>query len=393
MIAVLKHHLLHLPAGDVLPRAVSYMLPARYLGEDQKTHFVAGVDEGLGLRIVGGPDRVASELLLEDPGVFYLKAVRNCITDVGVALMPVQSAHEGLSAVQVETVCFETGSPETERNGLAGAVIQRHAQVVHDGELSVPGAGIGNGDRDPAAVHRHGCADVPAAVRYLKGSLGRGTVRESNDRIGGVKVRSRHEYIGNINALSDIQPYRAVNAAIGQIVYHESEGRYGRILCTVEFYGELYLVSGFPAVGQFYLKCGVAAEVGQFLLAVHEDCRDMSSCLETDKYSLARCLIRDDYLSAVAADHLIVPVVGIVQGEFFDSVRDPDCFSRRGEFKEIRTPLRGEFPSVIDRYHLLWSGAQTQGTAVRRRPPVFSYINCSIFMSHGQDSFTEKAAP
>ena len=63
MVAVLHHHLLDLPAGHVLPRTVAYMLPARYLCEDQKTQFVAGVDKGLGLGIVGGPDSIAAEFL------------------------------------------------------------------------------------------------------------------------------------------------------------------------------------------------------------------------------------------------------------------------------------------------------------------------------------------
>ena len=86
--------------------------------------------------------------------------------------MPVQPAHECLSSVQIESVCFEAGSSETERNGPGGSVLQRHAEIIHDRRVSVPGPGFGNSYRDPAAVHRSGGADVPAAIRYLKCPFG-----------------------------------------------------------------------------------------------------------------------------------------------------------------------------------------------------------------------------
>ena len=111
VVPVLQHHLFHVLTGDVLPGFVSDMLPARDLGKDQESQLVAGVDEGLGLRIMGSPDDRAAELFLEDPGVFPLQGVADGISDVRIALVSVETSHNDSFAVEIESVRLEADRP------------------------------------------------------------------------------------------------------------------------------------------------------------------------------------------------------------------------------------------------------------------------------------------
>ena len=60
MVTVLQYHFFGMFAGNLLPGFIAYMLPARDLGKYQQAQFITGIDEGLCLRIMGSPHRIAA---------------------------------------------------------------------------------------------------------------------------------------------------------------------------------------------------------------------------------------------------------------------------------------------------------------------------------------------
>jgi len=137
MIPVLQNHLLQHMACQVLPGCVTDVLPAGQLREDQKPHFITGIQKMLALGIVAGAHGIAAQLLLQDAGILPLQALRGGIADIRVALMPVQTPQKGLFPVQIEAVRPENRRAEAE-TGLAHVqrlplFIQqlRHAGIEH----------------------------------------------------------------------------------------------------------------------------------------------------------------------------------------------------------------------------------------------------------------------
>ena len=143
MIAILQHHLPGVLHCLLLPAFVADMLPAGNLRQHQQSLAVTFVQKILALGIVGGADRVAAQLLLQDPGVLPLQPFRRSVAHIGIALVPVQPPEEDLLPVEVEAVRPELGSAEAEFHLLHVQChvvpAQGHPAGVADGMLRVPG--------------------------------------------------------------------------------------------------------------------------------------------------------------------------------------------------------------------------------------------------------------
>ena len=63
MIPVAANHAVDVVDGDELPSFVTNVLPSGDFFEDEQAHFVAGIEEMAGLRVVGSSHDVAMELL------------------------------------------------------------------------------------------------------------------------------------------------------------------------------------------------------------------------------------------------------------------------------------------------------------------------------------------
>ena len=107
MIPVAANHAADVIDGDFLPRLVADVLPAGNFFEDEQAHFVAGIEEMAGLRIVRGADDVAMEFVAEDARVAVLGAGGHGLSDEGKCLMAVEAAELNDLAVQFEAVLGE----------------------------------------------------------------------------------------------------------------------------------------------------------------------------------------------------------------------------------------------------------------------------------------------
>ena len=115
MIPVLQDHFFCIDDSLFFPFLAADVLPSRDLGKYKQTEFVTGIQEGMALRIMGCSDGIYMKLFLQDPGVLFLKRIRNGITDIGIALMAVQSIDKAAFAIQQEIVfpVFQSAEAET----------------------------------------------------------------------------------------------------------------------------------------------------------------------------------------------------------------------------------------------------------------------------------------
>src|SRR5205085_1780840 len=104
MIPVAADHRLDVLDGEVFPRLVADVLPARYLLEDEQPQLVAGIEKMRRLRIVRRADEVALEFVLENQSIAALPACGHRLAHEGIGLMPVETTQLDVSPVQMETL-------------------------------------------------------------------------------------------------------------------------------------------------------------------------------------------------------------------------------------------------------------------------------------------------
>src|SRR3989442_1479436 len=114
MIPFAADHAANVADGDVLPGIIADVLPAGDFFEDEQTHFVAGIEEMAGLRIVRSAHDVATEFVAEDARIAALRAARHGLADEWKRLMAVKAAQLDDFAVQLEAVIGEVRFTEAD---------------------------------------------------------------------------------------------------------------------------------------------------------------------------------------------------------------------------------------------------------------------------------------
>src|SRR5205814_1605563 len=102
MIPVAANHAGDVVDRDQLPGFVADVVPARNLFEDEKAHFVAGIEEMTGLWIVRSAYDVAVEAVSQDAGIATLRAAGHGLADEGKRLMAVEAAELDDCAIELE---------------------------------------------------------------------------------------------------------------------------------------------------------------------------------------------------------------------------------------------------------------------------------------------------
>src|SRR5207247_9384001 len=125
-----------------LPGFVANVLPAGNLFEDKQAHFVAGIEEMTGLRIMRSAHDVAMEIMAQDSGIAALVAAVHGLADEGKRLMTVEAAELDDFAIELEAVVGELRFAKAERafvliDQLRSAK-EAHVNGIEMGVRSVP---------------------------------------------------------------------------------------------------------------------------------------------------------------------------------------------------------------------------------------------------------------
>ncbi len=122
VVPVAANHAADVVHGEVLPGLVADVLPAGNLFEHEQADLVAGVEEVARLRVVGGADDVAVEILAQDDGVLALHAGGHGLAYPWEGLMAVEAAQLDDLAVEREALGREARFAEAD----AARVVVEH---------------------------------------------------------------------------------------------------------------------------------------------------------------------------------------------------------------------------------------------------------------------------
>ena len=313
----------------------------------------------VGLGVVAGAHRVALELVLENLGVVALDRGGHGIAHVGVALVPVQAPDFQLLSVEVEAVLLKPGGAEAEAHLLhvqhiAGGVLQGRLQGVEGGAVGRPG--LGSRHRTGEAVNlrlRLGSAgkDRPA-VAVQDGQAHRvrqGAVLQRQVHQGPVQLRGADKHVGQEGGLLHLQVRLPVEAAEGHVVDDVAEGGLVQALPGVQPDGHPVLLPVLHQAGQLHGKGGVAAVVAGRLLAVDKHGGLVGRALKGEEEPLALPRLRYVKAAAVAAHHLVVVLVGVVEGEHLAGVGQPHRSALPPAVEKRLVKCLGKRPVVVPR--------------------------------------------
>src|SRR5215813_10377587 len=104
MVPVASDHPLDIVDGEILPRLITDMLPARDFLEHQEPQLITRIQKVWRLWIVGRPHNIALEIFAENPGVASLHARGHRLPHEGKCLMPVQPPQLQMLSVEEEPV-------------------------------------------------------------------------------------------------------------------------------------------------------------------------------------------------------------------------------------------------------------------------------------------------
>src|SRR5439155_11130090 len=114
MIPVAPDHAADVVDRDLFPCLVANMLPPGNLLKHQQAKLIASIQEVLRLRIMGGTNDVAVQLVSQDVGIAALYAPGHRLTNVGEGLVAVEAAQLDDLTIQFEAMVRELGLPKAE---------------------------------------------------------------------------------------------------------------------------------------------------------------------------------------------------------------------------------------------------------------------------------------
>ena len=371
MIAILQHHFAGIFHALFLPAVIlADMLPSGNFGKYQKTQSIAFVNKILTLGIMGSAHNHAAQFLLQNAGIFSLQAFRCGIAHVRPALMAVQTPQKYRLAVEEKSILFELRCAEAKLHLLhiksLSIADHAHAADMAIGIITIPAARTGH-LQIQNGIHRFLFQKrLTLLCKNFNNKLTVLPVFRGDFQMDGFCCGGAHIQIGNQTLISHIQPHFPIQSAIGQIVDHKSEGRYGRVFSGVQLHRN-QIFTALHAVCDFHAKCRIAASVrGQFP-AVDIDCGNMRRTVKLQKQPLAQHLLRHFQRFAISANHLIAVVVSIVQRQFLHRMGQAHSFSRTCTAGKILVPVSDKFPSIAKADHRNTPFFYTYHTAHRQK--------------------------
>ena len=140
------------------------------------------------------------------------------------------------------------------------------------------------------------------------------------------------------------QPDLTVQPAVGEVVDDKSERRQSRVLARIQPHGEQIFCIAAHKIGNLQRKRRVAAQMLAHELAVYIDGSLVGCAVKPQKQPRR---VGHGQGTAVAADHLVVGRVGVVERQFPAGVGQPHRLAgHRCAGAERVAPVFGKFPIV-----------------------------------------------
>src|SRR5438874_6544903 len=114
MIPIAPDHAADVVDRDLFPCLVANMLPRGNLLTHEQATLIASVQEVLRLRIMGGTDDVAVQLVSQDVGIAALYPPRHRLTNIGEGLVAVEAAQLDDLTIQFEAMVRKLSLPKAE---------------------------------------------------------------------------------------------------------------------------------------------------------------------------------------------------------------------------------------------------------------------------------------
>ena len=267
--------------------------------------------------------------------------------------MPVQPPEEKLLPVEIEAIGPEFRRPIAESHFLpvqhCPALQQFCPQGIQLGRVHRPGLGLRVGDPLLRAALR-----LHQQLLSVQDGKADGIVCPADLHLGHQRVRCRggDEHIRDVALFPQVQPHLPVQAAIGQVVDDEAEGRDGRVFSGVQLHRQVDFSAEAGIVRDLQPEGSIAAAVAPHMDAVDVHIGPMGRAVKLQKQPFPPPAFRDGQLPPVAANHLIVLRPGIMQGQLLHVVGQPHRLPRPFPFEEGLAPFRRKFPIVAKADHV-----------------------------------------
>src|SRR5579883_1152889 len=113
MVAVPAHHLAHIPHHQILPGIVTEILPAGRFFPYHETELVAGIEEGLRLRVMRTTHHIAMQFAAKDFSIAAQDTGRHSTPDIRIEFMAIETEQFEPAAVQEKAVDFKARITES----------------------------------------------------------------------------------------------------------------------------------------------------------------------------------------------------------------------------------------------------------------------------------------
>ena len=349
MIPIASNHAADVIDGEQLPGFVANVLPAGNLFEDKQAHFVAGIEEMTGLRIMRSAHDVAMEFMAQDAGIAALGAAGHGLADEGKRLMTVEAAELDDFAIELEAVVGELRFAKAERafvlidqlrsakeahvNGIEIGVrnvpqFDRAEVVEVDGVRHWFGGGFGGRDslcalgQDMLAIAEFHfeherfarCFEMLEEAIYVE------------SRMRGENVFGLGENVFNERAGDDSQGNFAIDAAESEVVDLMAERRDVRALGRVHVRSEHVFSAEIDVRRQIEREGRVTAFVFAETRAIDPNCGGGHDAFEVDENMVTGGLGRQLEAATISGDELVGLVVKAVPGQANVGVGNDDAF-------------------------------------------------------------------
>ena len=264
--------------------------------------------------------------------------------------MPIQAPEEVFFPIEIEAVGGELRRAETEVHLFfiqnATAIQKAHPAEIQVGVLRPPGAGVDALGRDVVFP----AAGVP---QLLAGRREDGNIDIAGEAVGlHLDFRPVNGGGGDENILDAAaslfnQPCLPVESAVGKIVDHKAKGWNFRVLGGVQSDCQ-GILPGLHQAGDLQTEGGIAAAVLPCRHAVDKDGGNVGRAVELQEEPLAGNILGQGELSAIAADHLIILVVNIMQRQLHRVVGQVNTLPCPLVIHKFLAPLAGKFPTVAN---------------------------------------------
>ena len=263
--------------------------------------------------------------------------------------MAVQAPDLQFPAVEIETVRlkFRTAEARTNTVGIQNPAVSNqlrfnHVQcgMVHVPELDVlhtalQRGAIALGNQGAPTVHQRELPQHHAITIALNGHI-------TDDAAVDLRL---HKDVRDVCLLFDVQIDIPVDAAVGHIIDHKSEGRNIQALPGVQTDCQDVLIAVFQVRRQIDGEGGIAGIMLAAFFAVDEDHGIVRRTIDGQQYPLVLPFTRNVQNLTVTADHLIFFFAEIVIRKLFACMGQPDVLPA---FHAVFRQRFSKLPVVID---------------------------------------------